>query len=96
MRYEMEKVRVHVFISGRVQGVLFRASTQNQAYKLGIHGWVKNRWNGQVEAIFEGDEEAVQKMISWVHHGPPGAIVENVKIEWEKYEGEFTGFSIRY
>ncbi len=92
----MGKKRAHVFISGRVQGVFFRGSTQDQAYKLGIHGWVKNRWNGQVEAVFEGDEEAVQKLISWVHHGPPGAVVEDVKIEWEEYSGEFTTFSVRY
>jgi len=92
----MRKVRVHVLISGRVQGVFFRASTQEQAYKLRINGWVKNRWDGRVEAVFEGEEEAVQKMISWVHHGPPGASVEDVEIKWEKYQGEFTTFSIRY
>lgn len=92
----MEKVRAHIFISGEVQGVFFRGSTRDQAYKLGIHGWVKNRWNGQVEAVFEGDKEAVQKIISWAHHGPPGAIVEDVEIKWEKYEGKFTTFSIRY
>ena len=92
----MGKLRAHVLIKGRVQGVFLRAETRSQAYRLGIVGWVKNRWDGRVEALFEGEEKAVQKMIGWCHKGPPAAIIEDVEIKWEDYKGEFTSFSIRY
>ncbi len=92
----MGKSRAHVLIKGRVQGVFFRAETCNQAYSLGIVGWAKNRWDGRVEAVFEGEEKAIQKIITWCYKGPPAAIIEDVKVKWEDYEGEFTSFSIRY
>jgi len=92
----MGKLRAHVLIKGRVQGVFFRAETCSQAYRLSIVGWVKNRWDGRVEAVFEGEEKAVQKMISWCYKGPPAAIIEDVEVKWEDYKGEFTSFSIRY
>lgn len=92
----MGKVRAHVLIKGRVQGVFFRAETRRQAYKSGIVGWVRNRWDGRVGAIFEGEEEAVQKMIAWCYKGPPAAIIEDVEVKWVDYKGEFTTFSIRY
>jgi len=59
-------------------------------------GWIRNRWDGQVEAVFEGEEEDVLKMIEWCHKGPPGALVEDVKVRWEEYKGEFNTFFIRY
>ena len=93
---KMNKTRAHVLIKGRVQGVFFRAETCSEASKLGITGWVKNRWDGRVEAVFEGEEQAVEKMIAWCYQGPPAAIVEDVEIKWEEYKGEFTHFSIRY
>lgn len=92
----MGKLRAHILIKGRVQGVFFRTETGSQAYRLGIVGWVKNRWDGRVEAVLEGKEKAVQKMIGWCYKGPPAAIVEDVEVKWEDYKGEFTSFSIRY
>lgn len=92
----MGKVRAHVLIKGRVQGVFFRAETRSQAYKLAMVGWVRNRWDGRVEAVFEGEEKAVQEMIAWCYKGPPAAIIEDVQIKWEDCKGEFTAFSIHY
>ncbi|MCS7279781.1 MAG: acylphosphatase [Thermodesulfobacteriaceae bacterium] len=88
--------RVHVFVSGRVQGVFFRAYTQKEAYKLGLKGWVRNLPDGRVEAIFEGEDLAVEKMIRWCHQGSPGAIVTKVEVIEEPYKGEFSTFEIRY
>ncbi|MEW6327080.1 MAG: acylphosphatase [Thermodesulfobacteriota bacterium] len=89
-------VRAHVIINGRVQGVFFRYSTQQEATHLGLKGWVKNRRDGQVEAVFEGDEITVKKMLEWCHQGPPHAVVRKVDITWEDYKGEFGKFDIRY
>jgi acylphosphatase len=89
-------VRVHVIIDGRVQGVFFRYSTQQEATCLGLKGWVKNRRDGQVEAVFEGDEPTVEKMLKWCHQGPPHAVVSKVDVTREDYEGEFDRFDIRY
>ena len=90
-----KKVRVHLLISGRVQGVAFRYYTQDIAQGLGVMGWVRNCWDGKVEIIVEGEEEKVKKLISWCYQGPGSAIVEKVDIEWEKYRGEFNSFAIR-
>ncbi|MFZ5994482.1 MAG: acylphosphatase [Thermodesulfobacteriota bacterium] len=89
-------VRAHVIINGRVQGVFFRYSTQQEATRLGLKGWVKNRSDGQVEAVFEGDEPTVEKMLKWCHQGPPHAVVNRVDVTWEDYNGEFGRFDIRY
>ena len=64
-----QTVRAHLFITGRVQGVFFRACTREEAQKRKLTGWVKNLYDGRVEAVFEGEEEAVQSMISWCHSG---------------------------
>ena len=91
------KSRVHVTISGRVQGVWFRASTRDKAEQLGITGWVKNTIDGDVEAVFEGEEECVQEMINWCHQGPPHSKVENVEIKKQQQTSNvFDDFSIRY
>ncbi len=92
----MEKVRAHVFVEGRVQGVFFRANTREEANLLGLTGWVKNCWDGRVEAVFEGERETVEKVISWCKKGPPGALVKNVEINWEQATGECDTFSIEY
>lgn len=89
-------VRVHVYISGRVQGVFFRAHTRDKARSLGLKGWVKNLWDGRVEAIFEGEEEKVEEMIKWCHKGPRFSRVDNVEVKFEKPSGEFSGFEVRY
>jgi acylphosphatase len=93
---QTEKKRVRVIVRGRVQGVFFRYSTREMANKLGVLGWVKNRWDGSVEAIFEGDRDRVEEMIEWCRKGPPGAHVRRVDSEWEEYLGEFDQFSIGY
>ncbi|HEX68351.1 acylphosphatase [Candidatus Calescamantes bacterium] len=89
-------VRAHLIISGIVQGVFFRSSMKRMADILKVKGWVKNRWDGKVEAVVEGEEEAVKKLIEWAHKGPPYARVDKVEVEWEDYTGEFDNFSIRY
>ena len=91
-----KKVRAHVFISGKVQGVFFRATTKEMAERYGVKGWVRNLRDGRVEAVFEGDEEAVKRLIEWCHVGPPAARVDNVEVEYEEYKGEFEDFRIRY
>jgi acylphosphatase len=90
-----KKVRAHLLISGRVQGVSFRYYTQDIAQNLEIKGWIKNCWDGKVEVVMEGEEEKVKKLIDWCYRGPGSAIVEKVGIEWEKYRGEFNSFGIR-
>jgi acylphosphatase len=90
------KVRAHVYISGRVQGVFFRYETQALAEELGVKGWVRNTPEGGVEAVFEDERDKVEKMLDFCRMGPPGARVMNVEVKWEPYKGEFSGFSIRY
>ncbi|MBN1993070.1 MAG: acylphosphatase [Anaerolineae bacterium] len=88
--------RAHVFVSGRVQGVNFRWHTQRKAQELGLTGWVRNLWDGRVEAIFEGDEKAVKNAVSWCYDGPPSARVDNVETAYETPGGEFQGFQITW
>ncbi|HUL30385.1 MAG TPA: acylphosphatase [Thermodesulfobacteriota bacterium] len=92
----MEKARAHVIIEGRVQGVFFRHHTQETASRLGVDGWVKNRRDGSVEAVFEGDRERVNQIIQWCHRGPSEARVTKVSSTWENYTGEFEDFSVTY
>lgn len=92
----MEKKRIRVLISGRVQGVLFRVETERAAEKYGVYGWVRNRRDGTVEALFEGDSPNVDDMLKWCGKGPSTAIVKNVQVTEEPYQGEFTDFTIRY
>lgn len=88
--------RVRVLISGRVQGVFFRAYTQEEAKRFGLKGWVRNLPDGRVEALFEGEDEAVEKMIKWCHRGSPASKVEKVEVFEEPYLGEYEGFFIKY
>jgi acylphosphatase len=88
--------RVHVYISGRVQGVFFRAETQRTAKGFSLTGWVRNIADGRVEAVFEGEDTNMEKMIAWCHIGPPAARVEEVLTEEEPYIDEFRDFSIKY
>jgi len=91
-----EKVRVHLIVSGRVQGVFFRAEAQEKAKELGVFGWVKNLSEGRVEAVFEGERDKVEQMVKWAKSGPPGAIVNDLNVVWEEYQAEFSNFEIRY
>jgi len=88
--------KVHVIISGRVQGVFFRAETQRAAMGLNLTGWVRNLPDGRVEAVFEGEDVNVDKMLAWCHHGPPAARVQEVVAKEENYTGEFSNFGIKY
>lgn len=88
--------RVRVLISGKVQGVYFRAYTKDEADRLGLKGWVRNLPDGRVEALFEGEESLVEKMIKWCHKGSPYSVVTNVEVIEEPYRGEFQDFQIRY
>ena len=90
----MNRIRLHVYISGRVQGVFFRDSTKNIALKLGLKGWVRNLKDGRVEAIFEGESDKVCDILEWCEKGPINACVSKVTIELEKYQGEFITFDI--
>jgi acylphosphatase len=88
--------RVHAIISGRVQGVFFRASTQKKALGLGLNGWVKNLPDGSVEALFEGPAKTVEQMIEWAHIGPPSAVVSSVQIKELLADEPLSGFAVRY
>lgn len=90
------KTRAHVRISGYVQGVFFRYHTRELAQQLGLRGWVRNTPDGQVEAVFEGEKGAVERMLEFCHRGPSGARVNDIEIKWEQPRGEFSGFEVRY
>ncbi len=92
----MAKKRAHVFVSGWVQGVFFRGETRDLARQLGVTGWVRNLWDERVEALFEGEDWAVERLVAWCHHGPHGARVENVEVTYEDYTAEYQTFNIRY
>jgi acylphosphatase len=85
--------RVRVRISGRVQGVFFRAEARSRAESLGLAGWARNAADGSVEAVFEGDEARVRSMVEWCRRGPSGARVDDVEVETEEPTGE-TGFHV--
>ncbi|MGI9085113.1 MAG: acylphosphatase [Aeromicrobium sp.] len=87
-------IRRRVIIRGRVQGVFFRASCADAAQSLGVTGWVSNEPDRTVQAVFEGDEGAVQAMIAWCHEGPARAIVDDVEVLDEEPAGE-RGFETR-
>ena len=91
----MASKRAHVTISGRVQGVNFRYYTLQQAIGLGVEGWVRNLPDGRVEAVFEGDEAAVDQILAWCQMGPRSARVDEVQTLWEAYSGEYGAFRIR-
>lgn len=90
------KARAHVFVTGRVQGVFFRSATKHNADRHDVKGWVSNLPDHRVEAVFEGEKEAVQKLIEFCKHGPLGAKVANIDLTWETYTGTFDKFRIKY
>jgi acylphosphatase len=83
-------VRRRVVVSGRVQGVFFRDTCQREAAAAGVTGWIRNRGDGAVEAVFEGEGDAVERMVQWCRHGPSGARVDRVDVTDEQPEGERT------
>ncbi len=92
----MKNIRVRLLVEGRVQGVWFRESTRRMATSLGVNGWVRNLPDGRVEAVAEGPEEQVNKLIEWCHKGPPAAKVTAVHVEPESWQGEFDSFEIKF
>ena len=90
------KARLHAKVYGDVQGVFFRAHTEEEALRLGLSGWIMNSREGGVEVEAEGEREALDELLAWLQHGPPAAVVKKVEHEWKDFAGEFSGFGIRY
>jgi acylphosphatase len=86
-------IRRRVLVSGRVQGVWFRDSCRREARRHGVAGWVRNCEDGRVEAVFEGDPDAVNTLVNWAQHGPPRARVTGIDVSDEEPAGE-TGFRV--
>lgn len=86
--------RRHVVVHGGVQGVFFRDSTRDEAERQGVAGWVRNRDNGAVEAVFEGDPQAVERLVDWCRSGPSSADVESVEADEEEPQG-VSGFEVQ-
>jgi acylphosphatase len=91
-----QTARAHLIISGKVQGVFFRMETKRAADSHKVVGWVRNKADGTVEAVLEGDKSAVKQMIQWCHSGPPSAKVTDVSTTWQPYRGSYDIFDIRY
>lgn len=91
----MGRTRAHVYVSGKVQGVYFRATTRDEARERDVDGWVQNLDDGRVEAIFEGPEDVVEEMVEFCHEGSSAARVEDVSVEYGDPEGE-DGFRVQW
>lgn len=88
------KIRAHVFISGKVQGVGYRFSTLNKARQMGLGGWVRNLPDSRVEAVFEGTQADVEAMIRWCYQGSSASVVKDVTVQYEQLEG-IQGFEVK-
>lgn len=91
-----ENARAYLIISGRVQGVFFRAETQKAAQRIGVRGWVRNQPDGTVAAVAEGDKQLVDQLLEWCWQGSPMSSVSDVRVAWESPTGEFDDFNITY
>jgi acylphosphatase len=91
----MSRKRVHVYVSGRVQGVYYRATTRDEATERDVDGWVRNLDDGRVEAVFEGESDAVEEMVDFCYEGTSMANVSTVDVEEEEPEG-LDGFEVRW
>ncbi len=92
----MSSKRIRIIVAGKVQGVFFRQALKVMAKKNDVFGWVKNLSDGRVEAVLEGDQEKVSRLVEWSHGGPANARVEDVEIHNEKFSGEFLKFDVLY
>lgn len=92
--WAMALKQLHLLVKGRVQGVYFRASTQREARRLGLSGWVKNKNDGSVEILAEGEEVAIRELYGWAQKGPSAARVDKVETRWRSFTGEFPDFRI--
>ena len=95
-RLESVKTRAHVIVTGKVQGVFYRAETASKAKQLSLTGWVRNLPDGRVEAIFEGEEINVKKIVNFWRRGPQNAYVVDVDVRRQEWKGEFDDFELRY
>lgn len=86
--------QLNLLVKGRVQGVFFRASTQREAKRLGLTGWVKNRPDGSVELLAEGEEDSLRDLQMWAERGPGAARVDDVLVRWRSYTGDYSDFRI--
>jgi acylphosphatase len=93
---DTELARLHAIIEGRVQGVGFRMFVVDNAAQLGVTGWVRNRYDGNVEVLAEGDRLTLGKLLNDLHIGPRAARVTNVTADWQSASGEFSRFTVRY
>jgi acylphosphatase len=91
-----EQVRARLTITGRVQGVAYRASAQEEGLRLGLVGLVRNRPDGSVEAVVEGSKQAVEEFIRWCRRGPPAARVADVQVAWSQPSGEYRDLEITH
>jgi acylphosphatase len=89
-----QKVRAHVLVSGKVQGVFFRQNTRLNAISLGVKGWIRNLDDGRVEAVFEGEEFAVKEIVEYCRIGPKYSQVEKVEVDYDDNRNEFDDFKI--
>ena len=87
--------QLHCIVKGFVQGVFFRSSTQREAKRMGVTGWVRNLPNGTVEIVAEGDDETLKDFLLWVQKGPGSARVDRVDTRWRSFTGEFSDFRIQ-
>ena len=92
----MKKQCVHILIRGKVQGVFFRQALKVLAIKNNVCGWVRNLKDNRVEALLEGDSNAVNLIVEWAHHGPANARVDEIKSNNEEFKNEFTTFEVLY
>ena len=92
----MSSKRIRIIVAGKVQGVFFRQALKVMAKKNDVFGWVKNLKDGRVEAVLEGDEDKVSRLVEWSHGGPANARVEDVEIHNEKFSDEFSKFDVLY
>ncbi len=90
-----ERKRLHAIVEGRVQGVGFRYFVFDQAYGLGLTGWVRNRWDGSVEVTAEGKVAILNKLLAALYRGPRGSFVTGVNAMWQAATGEFSEFRVR-
>lgn len=92
----MQTKRARLCISGRVQGVFYRAFTRDTAFSIGLKGWVRNLPDGRVEAVFEGDKGSIEQAIKLCYSGPAGARVDDIEVQWEDPQEGLIGFQVRY
>ena len=92
---EQKSHRLYAIVEGRVQGVGFRYFTQERAVFLGLTGWVRNRWNGTVELVAEGQKTDLEVLLKAIRRGPRAGTTQNVKFEWLVETGEFNSFRVR-